>query len=279
MKLFVDNLTHVDFSYLHPQRGLMGESWEVQLVLEGKLDEQGMICDFGVVKKRIKTWLDAHVDHMLVVATGMPGLAVEQFDGQTRVSWSYPDGGTFVCQAPEQAIALIPVDTIQQQAVARWCEDQLLALFPEQVESLALRFVAESIEGAFYHYSHGLQQHKGNCQRIAHGHRSRVQIRVDQKRRQDLELFWAQQFEDIYLGTRAHLQAVEEGQAVFRYQAPQGDFQLTLPVSRCYMMDTETTVEQIAQHLAEKVAEEYPDSVVEVRAYEGVGKGAIVTRP
>lgn len=279
MKLFVDNLTHVDFSYLHPQRGLMGESWEAQLVLEGKLDEQGMICDFGVVKKRIKTWLDANLDHMLVVATGMADLSVEQYDGQTEVGWRYPNGKHFFCKAPDQAIALIPIAEIQQQAVARWCEDQLLALFPEQVESLELRFVAEPIEGAFYHYSHGLQQHKGNCQRIAHGHRSRVQIRIDQKRRQDIEQYWAQQFADIYLGTRDHLVQDDKDHLTFRYEAPQGQFELTLPKQCCYMMETETTVEQIAQHLADQVREEFPDSQVEVRAYEGVGKGAIVCYP
>ncbi len=278
MKLFVDNLTHVDFSYLHPQRGLMGESWEVQLVLEGKLDEQGMICDFGVVKKRIKTWLDTHVDHMLVVATGMSRLSWQQSAGETQVDWTYPTGERFVCKAPDQAIALIPVMEIQQQAVAKWCETQLLALFPEQVESLELRFVAEAIEGAFYHYSHGLQQHRGNCQRIAHGHRSRMQVRVDQKRRQDLELYWSQQFEDIYLGTQAHLLSSEDNHALFVYEAPQGRFELLLPMRCCYMMETETTVEQIADHLAQAIKSEYPDSTIEVRAYEGVGKGAIATK-
>ena len=57
MKLFVDNLTNVDFSFLHPQRGLMGESWLVQLELDGSLNDQGMICDFGIVKKEVKAGL------------------------------------------------------------------------------------------------------------------------------------------------------------------------------------------------------------------------------
>lgn len=276
MKLFVDNLTHVDFSYLHPQRGLMGESWEAQLILEGKLDAQGMICDFGVVKKRIKTWLDANLDHMLVVAEGMPALKINQGNGQTQVHWTYPSGEMFECSAPDQAIALLPIAEIQQQAVARWCEDQLLALFPEQVEVIQVIFVAEQIDTAFYHYSHGLQQHTGNCQRIAHGHRSKIQIRVDHKRRQDLEQYWSQQFEDIYLGSREHLVRESDEHMTFSYIAPQGAFELVLPSQRCYLMDTETTVEQIAQHLADQVREEFPASHIEVRAYEGVGKGAIV---
>ncbi|HID66548.1 MAG TPA: 6-pyruvoyl tetrahydropterin reductase, partial [Aquificaceae bacterium] len=43
MELFVERLTIVDFSFLHPTRGLLGESWILDVVLEGKLDAQGMI--------------------------------------------------------------------------------------------------------------------------------------------------------------------------------------------------------------------------------------------
>lgn len=276
MKLFVDNLTHVDFSYLHPQRGLVGESWEAQLILKGKLDDQGMICDFGTVKKRIKAWLDSHIDHMLVVARDMASLKVSQDELDTEVEWLYPDGERFFCKAPHQAIALLPVADITQKTVAGWAQEQLLALFPEQVENVEIHFVAEKIEGAFYHYSHGLQQHKGNCQRIAHGHRSRMEVKLDGKRRQDIELYWSQQFADIYIGTLAHRVESIEGVNRYEYVAPQGAFQLELPARYCYDLTTETTVEQIAQHLAEQIKDEYLEYEVEVRAFEGVGKGAIV---
>ncbi|MFT5117183.1 MAG: 6-pyruvoyl-tetrahydropterin synthase, partial [Kiritimatiellia bacterium] len=68
MHLFVDNLTNVDFSYLDPNRGLVGETWLANIVLEGSLDEQGMVCDFGIVKKTVRDWLDTYIDHCLVVA-------------------------------------------------------------------------------------------------------------------------------------------------------------------------------------------------------------------
>ena len=50
MRLFVDQLTNVDFSYLCPARGLLGETWLASIQLVGSLDEQGMVCDFGTVK-------------------------------------------------------------------------------------------------------------------------------------------------------------------------------------------------------------------------------------
>ncbi len=276
MKLFVENLTHVDFSYLDPQRGLLGESWAVNLVLDGSLDPQGMICDFGVVKKRVKQWLDSHLDHCLVVATGMPGLVAESDDGQTEVRWQYPDGAEFYCSSPTPAIAQVDVARIEPVAVAQWCCARLQALFPDQVTGIALEFVPERIDGAFYHYSHGLQQHAGNCQRIAHGHRSRIQLLRNGERDAALEAQWAQTLCDIYIGTLAH--RVDSGtQHRYVYDAPQGHFELSLPARYCYDIDTESTVERIAQHIAQQTRAQYPGDAIEVRAFEGIGKGAIAT--
>ena len=277
MKLFVENLTHVDFSFLHPERGLVGESWAVNLVLDGSLDAQGMICDFGVVKRRVKQWLDAEVDHRLVVPAQMPRLQLAQDEGRIRVDWSYPEGERFICDAPEQAIAVVPLAAIDESGLAQWCCAQLLALFPDQVQGVDLTFVPEQINGHFYHYSHGLQQHDGNCQRIAHGHRSRIEIYRNGQRDEALEGSWAARFRDIYIGTRSHLQTESPREHHYAYTAPQGAFELVLPASVCYLIDTESTVEQIAMHLARQVKADYPQDEVVVRAFEGIGKGAIAT--
>ncbi|WP_432697485.1 6-carboxytetrahydropterin synthase [Marinobacterium sp. YM272] len=276
MKLFVENLTHVDFSYLDAQRGLLGESWAANLILDGSLDNQGMICDFGVVKKRVKQWLDAHLDHCLVVAREMAGLESEQTQERTAITWTYPEGGQLHCSSPAGAITLVPGETITPEALALWCREQLLALFPEQVKGVQLEFVPEVIEGAYYHYSHGLQQHEGNCQRIAHGHRSRIQVLRNGARDSALEARWAETFRDIYIGTRAHLKAGGDTHH-YVYDAPQGHFELSLPARCCYDIDTESTVEQIAQHLAGQIKAAYPQDAIEVRAFEGIGKGAIAT--
>ena len=64
----------------------------------------------------------------------------------------------------------------------------------------------------------------------------------------------------------------------FEYEANQGEFALTLPEERVYMLDTDTTVELIAAHMADKLKVEFPTDTIRVKAYEGVGKGAIAER-
>ena len=56
--LFVDQLSTLDFSYLCPERGLVGETWLVDVTLWGELNAEGMVFDFGHVKKQIKSALD-----------------------------------------------------------------------------------------------------------------------------------------------------------------------------------------------------------------------------
>ena len=279
MKLFVENLTNVDVSYLDAKRGLVGESWMAGIMLTGNLDQQSMICDFGVVKRCAKDWLDDFIDHRLVVPTQMEGMHINKHENLTTVRFPHPMGGELICSAPDEAFCFIDCKEITPASVSKWLEVELNSTIPGDIEKLNVSLNTELIGGAFYHYSHGLKKHDGNCQRIAHGHRSKIEIFVNGTRQPEMEKDWAKQWKDIYIGTQEdlHNQTTIEGveHSHYRYTAPQGEFSLTLPTKACYDIETDTTVEQIARHIAKTILES--GRSVTVKAFEGIGKGAIAT--
>lgn len=281
MKLFVKNLTHVDLSYFCPERGVLGESWQADLVLTGKLNDESMICDFSIVKKRVKQWLDTHLDHTLAVPAQHPNTALTALDDErVAFSFTHANGETFHCKAPEQAISRLPVATITPENAADWVEQQLFDVLPAELEAISIRFHTEATNEAQYQYSHGLKKHDGNCQRIAHGHRSVIEIYRNDERDRDLEADWANRWHDIYLGTEDDLIGIIEENGVryhhFSYISRQGLFELITPSAGVYMLEGDTTVESLAAHIAQQLAKENVGDRIQVHAFEGIGKGAIV---
>ena len=277
MQLFVDKLTNVDFSYLHPQRGLVGETWLASALLDGGLDETSMIWDFGVVKKVLRNWLDDELDHRLLIPTQSKDLSYLIEAGRISLQWQFA-GDQLTMEAPLEAVALVDCTEITDTSVAQWAISRLADFFPQNLEQLQLTFEAEEIKDAFYHYSHGLKKHDGNCQRIAHGHRSRIEIRKDGERDQWLESNWAERWADIYLGSTEDLVGESDGDQPafhFAYDAPQGHFKLSIPQRVSYLMESDTTVECIAQHIAETLKKDFADHQIQVKAFEGLHKGAI----
>lgn len=280
MKLFVENLTHVDLSYFDAERGLLGESWQADITLTGKLNDESMICDFSIVKKRIKKWLDENIDHMLVVPAKHKNSTITTLNNN-RVSFQFQhnDGRHFQCDAPTQAICALPTDTVTPENAARWIESKILDLLPVELEAISLQLSSERIDGAQYQYSHGLKKHAGNCQRIAHGHRSTIKIYLDGIRSPSLEQNWAQRWKDIYLGTDEDLLGIIQKETKqyhhFAYESTQGLFELKIDSKQVYMINEDTTVESLSAHIAGILATENPGKHLEVYAFEGIGKGAI----
>ncbi len=276
MRLFVDQLTNLDFSYLDAERGVVGETWLANIELIGALDEQGMVVDFGQVKKTIRAWLDTHIDHKLLVPTTSPQLSFEQKGNTDRLEW-HCKTGNISTTGPSEAHTFIDVASINTKDVAQWCAAKLKRLFPDSVETLSLSFSVERIDDPYYHYTHGLKKHLGNCQRIAHGHRSRIEIWRDGEMALDLMQDWAEKWQDIYLGTEEDCKPDPENTSnyLFSYDAQQGRFELSIPKTQCYLLQTETTVELIAGHIATTLANANCGSHFKVKAFEGIAKGAI----
>ncbi|HEH9424881.1 TPA: 6-carboxytetrahydropterin synthase [Aeromonas sobria] len=288
MKLFVRDLTVIDSSYLCERRGMVGESWLVDIEMSGELNEMSMLLDFGRVKKLIKSIIDEEVDHKLLVPTECPLIHIETLDGdESTVDLLRPERSIHL-RCPTQGFAFIEAPQVDKESVTRYLLAVLAKRLPDNIKDLSLTLRQEAITGAFYHYSHGLKKHDGNCQRIAHGHRSPIEIHVDGERDDELELNWAERWSDIYLGTEEDKVALTElalspranallgeHHCGFKYIAPQGLFQLAIPTAEVEMIDTDTTVELLACYIAREVKQMVGDKFVKIVAYEGVGKGAI----
>jgi 6-pyruvoyl-tetrahydropterin synthase len=277
-RLFVDNLTVIDFSYLDNHRGLLGESLIVDIELAGELNEEGMLFDFGHVKKQIKQIIDTQVDHKLLVPENLPELSIQHQEDQIQLTRKVKSPCFLEYSSPASSVLLLSADEVTPSAIRQYLETEIRQHLPENVSGISIQLRAEDIKGPFYHYSHGLKKHQGNCQRIAHGHRSMIEIWQDGHPAPQLEATWSASFKDIYIGTREDIHTETAQRIEFRYRSEQGEFMIALSPETVYLIDTDSTVEWIANHIASELKTRYPDSRFKVKAYEGVGKGAIAER-
>jgi len=254
-RLFVDNLTVIDCSILDPQRGLIGASWSVNIELGGELDKQSMVFDFAKVKKTVKQWIDQEVDHKLLVPMSYQGVSLTSHQSGTSIKFSSTMNEQIRHISPHSSLCLIDVSRISRKGLGNFIAEQLIQVLPDNINEIKISLHKESGIGRYYTYSHGLKKHDGNCQRIAHGHRSKIEIWKNKLRNRKLEKDLAKRWKDIYLGT--------------------GEFGLTLPEERVYLMESDTTVECIAEHVLSTLEQEMPSAKFKVRAYEGISKGAI----
>lgn len=274
--LFVRQLTVIDCSFLDQTLGLVGESWHVDVELDGELNDQGMLFDFSHVKKTLKKLIDSTVDHALLVPEQASGYQLLTEDSAQLHFQFNSQVGAFIHKSPQCAVQRLATDQITPNQVARWLEQAAQQVLPDNVQAVRFHLHAETLPAtqAYYHYSHGLKKHEGNCQRIAHGHRSQIEIFTAGQRNHTLENQWATQLQNGYLGTIEDIRAEDEHSFTFAYQANQGAFELTLPKAICTLMPTDTTVELIARFICEQINQ--PNT--QVRAYEGIEKGAIATQ-
>ncbi|HSG53143.1 MAG TPA: 6-carboxytetrahydropterin synthase [Rheinheimera sp.] len=282
MILFVRDLTVIDFSYLCNKRGMLGESYIVDVELHGGLDQTSMVLDFAKVKKVIKQAIDQLVDHKLALPALSAQLNTQTKDG-IHISQFNSERGMIQMAAPAEAVVEVPAAEINELTLTEFLTQSIMPLLPGNVEKVVFTLRAETSTSFYYHYSHGLKKHDGNCQRIAHGHRSTIQIFADHMLSPRLNKYWCERWQDIYLGTAedicqpselTYLTADTAGYC-FRYQAAQGWFELTMPKSHCEIVPCDTTVECLAQYIADELKLLEQEKSYKVVAYEGVGKGAI----
>ena len=264
MKLFVNDLTVMDFSYLCPTRGMVGESWIVDVVLSGGLNDESMVQDFGIVKKQLKRIIDDYVDHKLVVPAEHPSTTIHKHtdDGRVQVDFVF-NNKAIQLNCPPEAYAFVYNHDINKSSVTAYLKDVIATHLPENVHDIDIELREEVINSPFYHYTHGLKKHDGNCQRIAHGHRSKIIIQEEGVDSQKWQQYWATRWADIYIGSQQDLVSAQDlsfgvnalgAMHCFKYEASQGEFEMAIDTSVCEIIEYDSTVECLAQYVLEQTA-------------------------
>lgn len=275
MKLFVNALTHLDASWWSASFGLTGASWLVDLELDAPQGEDGMILDFGRVKPWAKRFLDEGADHTLLLPAESPHLEFHELAGE-RLKVVAHQPYPMTVEGPGSAFTLLPMAEITAAALAAYLTSGLNQQLPLLSGQVSLQLREEALGDApEIHYSHGLRLHAGNCQRIAHGHRSKLEVFCDGQPAPEAAKRLAQHWNHAYLYDQADLIAADEKATVIGYSAPQGAFQVSLPTAVVRQLPGPTTVENLAEFLFQQLQQEAPESSWQVRMYEGINKGAL----
>ena len=287
MKLFVENITTIDLSILRPNRGIIGDSFIVDITLQGDVGQDGMIIDFSLVKKIIKKEVENLADHVLVIPNDNDSVRLYQSDLRCDVILysSKSEVRSFI-SAPKKSFLLLNTVDFSIEVLEDALEKHLLNTVPVEIKGLKVSLRHERMSGQSYRYSHGLKKHDGDCQRIAHGHRSAIRIYIDGQQSTQWEAYWAEKWDQCYLVSQddiiseAMLSACakahwHEGLTAHGYLGSQGYFEAMTLTTDTDLIPSDTTVELLAQHIKNIIQLKLPDSAIEVHAYEGIGKGAI----
>ena len=289
--LFYNHVTDLDYAYLDDQLGLVGNSYSVGVEFVGTVDEEGILYDFSHAKKKVKGIIDRDCDHRLIVPQGRAEFLEEEIFmkhifGRRQLTY----------RAPKQAVCSIPSSHVNKENIQSFLEQKILQEMPKNIVAVKIFLFSEHLEHgqSVFHYTHGLKQHYGNCQRLFHGHRNTLKVKVNGETRNDLERWLAKDvfkgnthfcfFENVMnkkeikkaAGSSSLEGILTELPVVhIEYVSGQGKFEAMLPGDHVYFLQNESTVENLSLHFASLIKSKVgPSDRVEAWAFEGIGKGA-----
>jgi len=294
--LFIRDVTRVDCALWDPARGIIGESWHMDVELAGHLDENGFVYDFSHLKQLIRQVSKASIDHSLLIPISNTNvqyaengnqqiwrLKTTPKSGEKTSSWEY--------QCPKGAAFSVHSIALKKSAIEAEFAKLMKHRLPHTVQGIKIKLRKEDAEptAAFFRYTHGISGHAGLCQRLFHGHRSRVEIFVDNERRPDLEHYVARNLlgNDVHIATPSQIvsgpyemghRLTSEEPVKLAFDGTLGHYEATIPSNRIFVIENETSIEclsqQIARHLKDHVE---TNGRLAVWCYEGIDKGAIAT--
>ncbi|MCL2510111.1 MAG: 6-pyruvoyl tetrahydropterin synthase family protein [Methanomassiliicoccaceae archaeon] len=125
---------------------LHGHSYIVRLRLEGELDESGMVMDFVVLKKKLRSMV-AEMDHKVLLPAASKIVGISKKDGSVEV---VSCGKRYVF--PEEDVLMLDIRTTTAEEMARMMTDQLMRDidFPKTIKSVSVGLDEERGQTAWY---------------------------------------------------------------------------------------------------------------------------------
>jgi 6-pyruvoyl-tetrahydropterin synthase len=292
--IFIRDLLTVDCAVFDPSRGIIGQSWHLDAEIHGVLADNHCVYDFGKLKQLVRQTAKTSIDHALLIPVGSQrvnfseSVGAETWDlqnssrgGDAIARWKYtcPAGAVFPIRAVH-----VKTSTVEQEF-----NKLLRHRLPASVLGVKTKLREEASEptAAFFRYTHGIAGHDGLCQRLFHGHRSRVEVFVGDERRPDLEHFICRELfnSEIHIAcpnqiVSGNFQVGERGkngeELCLEFSGSLGRYQATLPADRVLVVEGETSIECITRQLAILVQNRLGNMErVQVRCFEGINKGAV----
>ncbi len=290
--IFMRNITAIDCGIFDLVEGIIGQSWTVDLEISGQLDEQGMVHDFSDVKSKVRSTLVGTIDHALIVPADSTAVCCETPDAETE-SWTLssqnasdksPVAWNYTC--PKGSVYPINSEHLNTDIICSEINRTLSQRLPKTITEIkiCLREEALAANDAVFRYTHGITSHAGLCQRLFHGHRSLLEVFVDNKKSPELENYVVTEL----FGKNVHIVSLEQLKAgsirsvnnelvEVSYKAKTKSYAGKIPANKLYVVEGETSIENLANTLAKVLRNKLGHTAgkIKVMAYEGIGKGAV----
>ncbi len=291
--LFIKDITKIDCAIFDPAIGILGQSWIMDVIINGELDNNGFVYDFSKLKNLVRQTTKQTIDHALLLPVSSRAVHYKEVGNEEfwqlhacskllerDFIWEYlcPKGATF----PIHAVAIKPA--LVEQEFSKILKHRL----PGEISSVQV-FLREEVLAqteASFRYTHGIRGHEGLCQRPFHGHRSRIEVYVNKDRRPDLEQYVVRELFDSNIHIASSSQILSGPAEVGRrletsdpvklsYVGSLGRYEAIVPSNRLFVVDGDTSIECITLQISKDLETKLPPrSHLKVLVNEGIDKGS-----
>jgi len=261
LSIFLENFDHIDSAFLHPNDGLFGKTLAFDCTMKGPVNHNGFIVDFGWVKKAVKEYLKERFDHKLIVFRGADHKLITHEDHYELLFQLDEQPCYYKCPKP----ALEWIDE-QPDQITDFLALELEGFLRKTFSSLTSVDVRCYLpfEGLAYSYTHGLSKHEGACQRLLHGHSTKISTNPEHQSN-----YWNKVFEPLpHIASTDQLYKEDNKSYFLKYTGNEGLYELKIPKDRVWLIEPTASIESIAKHLHEK------HRFTSLQINEGISKGA-----